>query len=210
MLENGRPATRRSPPYRPLPLLPLLHDDLPVGRATTCTWSTMPARISRRPTGGRCADRLTARAARRGAALSAGASARRCGWRGFGRPFAALVRRMRRPEARLAAMLELAPRAAAARRRRRPAAASSRPTGARGAASRCSAAARSRCSTRGSTRRRSGCSTRLGVEVVLAEGEGCCGALVHHMGREAGARASRARNIDAWTREIEAAGSTRS
>ena len=25
--------------------------------------------------------------------------------------------------------------------------------------------------------------TRCGVEVVLAEGEGCCGALVHHMGR---------------------------
>ena len=27
--------------------------------------------------------------------------------------------------------------------------------------------------------------TRLGVEVVVPEGEGCCGALVHHMGREA-------------------------
>ena len=26
--------------------------------------------------------------------------------------------------------------------------------------------------------------TRLGVEVVVPEGEGCCGALVHHMGRE--------------------------
>ena len=26
--------------------------------------------------------------------------------------------------------------------------------------------------------------TRLGVEVVVPKGEGCCGALVHHMGRE--------------------------
>src|SRR5690606_31228527 len=26
--------------------------------------------------------------------------------------------------------------------------------------------------------------TRLGVEVVVPRGEGCCGALVHHMGRE--------------------------
>jgi glycolate oxidase iron-sulfur subunit len=25
---------------------------------------------------------------------------------------------------------------------------------------------------------------RIGVEVVVPEGEGCCGALVHHMGRE--------------------------
>ena len=48
--------------------------------------------------------------------------------------------------------------------------------------------------------------TRHGIEVVLAEGEGCCGALVHHMGR---AHAARARNnIDAWTREIEGEGST--
>ena len=48
--------------------------------------------------------------------------------------------------------------------------------------------------------------TRHGVEVVLAEGEGCCGSLVHHMGREDEALRRRARNIDAWTREIEGDG----
>ena len=45
--------------------------------------------------------------------------------------------------------------------------------------------------------------TRLGVEVVVPEGEGCCGALVHHMGREEAALAASRQNVDAWTREIE-------
>jgi glycolate oxidase iron-sulfur subunit len=48
--------------------------------------------------------------------------------------------------------------------------------------------------------------TRLGVEVVVPKGEGCCGALVHHMGREDDALAAARRNVDAWTREIEAGG----
>ena len=45
-----------------------------------------------------------------------------------------------------------------------------------------------------------------GVEVVLPKGEGCCGALVHHMGREHDAAAYAKANIDAWTREIEGEG----
>jgi glycolate oxidase iron-sulfur subunit len=48
--------------------------------------------------------------------------------------------------------------------------------------------------------------TRLGVEVVLPQGEVCCGALVHHMGREQQALASARRNVDVWTREIETGG----
>ncbi|SJM29170.1 glycolate oxidase subunit GlcF [Mesorhizobium delmotii] len=48
--------------------------------------------------------------------------------------------------------------------------------------------------------------TRLGVEVVVPEGEGCCGALVHHMGREEAALASARRNVDAWTRAIDRGG----
>jgi glycolate oxidase iron-sulfur subunit len=47
---------------------------------------------------------------------------------------------------------------------------------------------------------------RLGVEVVVPQGEGCCGALVHHMGREEQALASARQNVDAWTREIENGG----
>jgi glycolate oxidase iron-sulfur subunit len=48
--------------------------------------------------------------------------------------------------------------------------------------------------------------TRFGVEVVVAQGEGCCGALVHHMGREAAALDAARRNVDAWAREIETGG----
>ena len=48
--------------------------------------------------------------------------------------------------------------------------------------------------------------TRHGVEVVVAQGEGCCGSLVHHMGHEDRALAQARNNIDAWTREIEAGG----
>ncbi|GAB5508393.1 MAG: glycolate oxidase subunit GlcF [Rhizobiaceae bacterium] len=40
--------------------------------------------------------------------------------------------------------------------------------------------------------------TRLGVEVVVAEGEGCCGALVHQMGREEAALENARRNVDVW------------
>ncbi len=43
---------------------------------------------------------------------------------------------------------------------------------------------------------------RAGYDVVFAGGEGCCGALVHHLGREeAGLEAAR-RNVDAWMGEI--------
>jgi glycolate oxidase iron-sulfur subunit len=46
---------------------------------------------------------------------------------------------------------------------------------------------------------------RLGVEVVTA-GEGCCGALVQHMGRESEAHAFAASAIAAWHAEIERGG----
>jgi glycolate oxidase iron-sulfur subunit len=42
---------------------------------------------------------------------------------------------------------------------------------------------------------------RLGCEVVIARGMGCCGALVHHMGREDESHAAAARNIGAWMAE---------
>jgi glycolate oxidase iron-sulfur subunit len=44
---------------------------------------------------------------------------------------------------------------------------------------------------------------RRGVDVEVAPGAGCCGALVHHMGREAAAVAMARRNIDAWTKLME-------
>ena len=47
---------------------------------------------------------------------------------------------------------------------------------------------------------------RHGVEVVLPKGEGCCGALVHHMGKEEAALADARRNVDAWIAEIDGGG----
>lgn len=43
---------------------------------------------------------------------------------------------------------------------------------------------------------------RRGVDVVVANGSGCCGAIVQHMGREAEAMKLARRNIDAWSKEI--------
>ena len=48
--------------------------------------------------------------------------------------------------------------------------------------------------------------TRHGFEVVQVRDEGCCGALAHHMGRKEEAHAAACRNIDAWSREINAEG----
>jgi len=42
--------------------------------------------------------------------------------------------------------------------------------------------------------------TRNGIEVVLAKGEGCCGALVHHMGRKDEALRFARANVDAWSK----------
>lgn len=41
---------------------------------------------------------------------------------------------------------------------------------------------------------------RAGYDVVFASGEVCCGALVHHMGREEASLEAARRNVDAWTR----------
>jgi glycolate oxidase iron-sulfur subunit len=45
--------------------------------------------------------------------------------------------------------------------------------------------------------------TRLGVEVVVSEGAGCCGALNHHIGQHDRAMALARANIQAWSREME-------
>ena len=47
---------------------------------------------------------------------------------------------------------------------------------------------------------------RLGCEVVVAEGMGCCGALTHHMGKADLAHGSAAANINAWMAEKRAGG----
>jgi glycolate oxidase iron-sulfur subunit len=123
---------------------------------------------------------------------------------GLGRPFAGLLDRIG-PLRPLAAMLRLAPS------RVPPASASSAP-----------ATHPATQPRRGRVAMLAGCAqsvlepaineaaiallTRLGVEVVLPRGEGCCGALVHHMGREDEALDAARRNVDAWTAEMDRGG----
>ena len=47
---------------------------------------------------------------------------------------------------------------------------------------------------------------RHGCEVVVAEGAGCCGALVHHLGMEAAALDQAKANIEAWEKAAEGGG----
>ena len=47
---------------------------------------------------------------------------------------------------------------------------------------------------------------RLGCELVVAKGSGCCGALTHHMGKEDLAHGSAAANIRAWMAEKQTNG----
>jgi glycolate oxidase iron-sulfur subunit len=48
--------------------------------------------------------------------------------------------------------------------------------------------------------------TRHGIEVVIPPESGCCGSLVHHLGREREALDFARANIDSWMREIDGAG----
>ena len=44
--------------------------------------------------------------------------------------------------------------------------------------------------------------TRHGVEVVVARGAGCCGAVTHHMGKEEAALAATRANVAAWSAQM--------
>ncbi|NOE27953.1 MULTISPECIES: glycolate oxidase subunit GlcF [unclassified Ruegeria] len=48
--------------------------------------------------------------------------------------------------------------------------------------------------------------TRLGCEVVIVEGAGCCGALTHHMGKVQDSHMAATANIRAWKREMDGDG----
>ncbi|WP_170431097.1 glycolate oxidase subunit GlcF [Ruegeria arenilitoris] len=48
--------------------------------------------------------------------------------------------------------------------------------------------------------------TRLGCEVVVAEGAGCCGALTHHMGKVKDSHKAAKANIRAWIAEMDNGG----
>ncbi|MBX3576453.1 MAG: glycolate oxidase subunit GlcF [Rhizobiaceae bacterium] len=118
----------------------------------------------------------------------------------LGRPFAGLLERVR-PLRPLAAMLRLAPQDLPATRPS-PASPAPKTETRRGRVALLTGCAQSVLAP-GINEATVRLLTRLGVEVVLPAGEGCCGALVHHMGREAEALAAARRNVDVWTREIE-------
>jgi glycolate oxidase iron-sulfur subunit len=117
----------------------------------------------------------------------------------FGRPFAGLFDRVK-PLKPLAAMLRLAPASV-------PSSASKPVTHVATGAPRGRVAILTGCAQAvldpGINETTTSLLGRLGVEVVTPEGEGCCGALVHHMGREDEALAAARNNVDAWTRAIE-------
>ncbi|MBO6755177.1 MAG: glycolate oxidase subunit GlcF [Roseibium sp.] len=124
----------------------------------------------------------------------------------FARPFAGLLKRAGGPLAKMGAMLELAPATA-------PIRSGSEKPGTHKAMT---------PERKGRVAILSGCAqpvlkpsindatirllTRAGYEVVLPKGEVCCGALVHHMGKEEAALENARRNVDAWTREMEGEG----
>ena len=43
---------------------------------------------------------------------------------------------------------------------------------------------------------------RFGCEIVISEGQGCCGSLSHHMGKTCDAQSAAIKNIDAWYSEL--------
>jgi len=115
------------------------------------------------------------------------------------RPFARLV-----PDARLRAMLRMAPR------RLPPVSRNDDPqTFAAGGPRRMRVALMTGCAQRALDTDINDATirllTRLGAEVVVVP-QGCCGALVQHMGREDEARAFAARNIRAFVAEMDAGG----
>jgi glycolate oxidase iron-sulfur subunit len=48
--------------------------------------------------------------------------------------------------------------------------------------------------------------TRHGCDVVITEGQGCCGALTHHMGKTDESHATAGKNVRAWAREMNGEG----
>ena len=122
----------------------------------------------------------------------------------LGRPFSGLFAAIR-PLRPVAAMLRLAPRSVP-----RPSPVSQPATHAAAGARRGRVALLTGCAQSvldpGINEATVSLLNRLGVEVVVPEGEGCCGALVHHMGREDAALDAARGNVDAWIRAADGNG----
>ncbi|WP_298822630.1 glycolate oxidase subunit GlcF [uncultured Roseibium sp.] len=124
----------------------------------------------------------------------------------FGRPLAGLLKSFGGPFAKMGAMLELAPSRAPMR----------------GQMEGPGVFASEQKSRKGRVALLSGCAQpvlnpgindatirllrRSGYEIVLPKGEVCCGALVHHMGKEEASLENARRNVDVWSAEASGEG----
>lgn len=124
----------------------------------------------------------------------------------FGRPFAGLLKRMGGPLSKMGAMLELAPASAPTRSQfEGPGVFEAETSTKKGRV-----AILSGCAQPVLNPRINEATIRLlkraGYEVVLPKGEVCCGALVHHMGKEEASLENARRNVDIWIAEAEGEG----
>ena len=122
----------------------------------------------------------------------------------FAKPLTPLLRRLGGPFRSLAAMISLAP-SRFARADRVETAPRAMPVGGRGRVAILGGCAQPTLDP-GINQAAARLLVRMGYQVAVPAGEGCCGALVHHMGRDEAARMFARANIDAWIREIEGAG----
>ncbi len=118
----------------------------------------------------------------------------------IGRPFAGLV-----PDARLRAMLEMAPKTIP------PVSRNDDPqTFAAESPKRLRVALMTGCAQKALNTDINDATIRVlrrfGCEVVIADGAGCCGALTHHMGKSDESHATAEKNIRAWAREMDEQG----
>jgi glycolate oxidase iron-sulfur subunit len=124
----------------------------------------------------------------------------------FGRPFAGLLKKMGGPLAKMGAMLELAPAKAPGRGQLEGpgvfTAESPRRKGRVALLSGCAQPVLNPGINDATIR----LLRRAGYEIVLPTGEICCGALVHHMGKEEASLENARQNVDVWMKEADGEG----
>jgi glycolate oxidase iron-sulfur subunit len=124
----------------------------------------------------------------------------------FGRPFAGLLKRMGGPLAKMGAMLELAPARAPGRGQLEgPGVFTAESSERKGRVALLSGCAQPVLNP-GINDATIRLLRRAGYEIVLPKGEVCCGALVHHMGKEEASLENARRNVDVWMNEAEGDG----
>ncbi len=124
----------------------------------------------------------------------------------FGRPFAGLLKMMGGPLARMGAMLELAPAKAPGRGQLEgPGVFTAESPKRKGRVALLSGCAQPVLNP-GINDATIRLLRRAGYEIVMPKGEVCCGALVHHMGKEEASLENARRNVDVWMKEAEGEG----